>query len=214
MPDEKGRPSEEPSAGGTRVVVSMVPDPAYWQSLGQFIEAFSMAEVGLFVYLPVCSGIPNRIARALVAGFHADQLITAIRNVWQISPPDKDVKATVDPALVQLKEISKIRNSVAHYVSLVVSNKGRITSKITRALTEREEHLQEYRISPEIMSAMIADLEKIGQHITYGTLVTLEPNVSRDEQRRGLPALAASWQYKPHKHQPQSPPRRRSRDRT
>jgi hypothetical protein len=64
------------------------------------------------------------------------------------------------------------------------------------------------------MSAMIADLEKIGQHITYGTLVTLEPSASRDEQRRGLPAVAASWQYKPHNHQPRSPPRQRPRDHT
>src|SRR5271155_5352029 len=106
MPTEEPKPDREPPTVEPELTTSMLPDPAYWQSLGQFVERFALAEVGLFAYLAACATVPNRTARALLAGLHADQFIEAIRKVWQIRPPDDDIKRTVDDALVQLKHIS------------------------------------------------------------------------------------------------------------
>jgi hypothetical protein len=211
MPTKKTRPDDRAPATESPLTISVLPDPAYWQALGQFIEGFALGEVGAFAYLAACAGIRNLTARALLSGARADQLIVAIRKVWQIKSPDDDIREKVDTALTQFKHISAVRNSAVHYASFVISDRGRITSNVSRALTR--EHVREFRISPEVMTAMITDLEKISHHLTYGLVATIDSRVSRDELLRDLPNLAASWQYKPHEHQPQSPPKRKRRDR-
>jgi hypothetical protein len=166
----------------------------------------------LFAYLTACARLDHPIARALLSGLHADQLITAIRRVWEIRPPDSEIREVADSALVQFKAINEIRNSVAHYVSFVASDRGRVISNITRALTA--ERIREFRISPDIMTAMIGDLEKIGQHMTFALIATVDPHAKREDMRRELSTLAASWQYKRPEDQMPSPPRRRQRRRS
>ena len=79
-------------------------------------------------------------------------------------------------------------------------------SNISRARTK--EHVQEFRISPEIMSTMTFDLVKISHHLTYGLIATIDLSVSRDDLSRDLPTLADSWQYTEHQRPAPSRPKR------
>ena len=107
--------------------LATIHDPSYWQALGEFIEAFSGAEMGLLHYLTSCAKVRNDVARALFSGVHVDQMISFVRRVWQVIPPDADIAEKMSGVLEQFKIISDTRNSLVHYVSLVSSDKGRIS---------------------------------------------------------------------------------------
>jgi hypothetical protein len=202
----KKPPKPEGTKSNSRSWVSAVKDPAYWQELGEFIEAFASAETLLFNYLAMCAGLTHNTARALLSGIHADQVIDFIRRVWAVRPPDVDIQQKVDDALIQFKVIGAARNSMVHYVSFVTSDKGRISSNITRAVTV--ERTREFRVSPNIMREMIIDLAKISEHILYAINISGDPRISREDLMRQMPALAASWQYKPPQDHPGSKPKR------
>ena len=191
--------------------VSSEKDPAYWQALGELIEAFASAETLLFNYLAMCAGITHHIARTLLSGQHAEQIIGLIRRVWVVRPPDADVHEKMDDALCQFAKISNARNSIVHHVSFVTSEKGRVSSNITRAFTANRAH--EFRGSPNNMTDMIADLEKISTHILYAQNIISDPQLSCDDLKRDLPALAASWRYIPPEDPGPSKPNRRRRNR-
>jgi hypothetical protein len=100
-------------------ILATTHDPTYWQALGEFIEAFSGAEIMLLQYLTSCAKLRHDVARALLSGFHVDQMISFVRRVWQVIPPDAGVAEKLAGVLEQFKIISDRRNSMVHYVSLV-----------------------------------------------------------------------------------------------
>jgi hypothetical protein len=138
--------SIDPHTGRT---ISTMKDPAYWQALGQFIEAFASTETVLFTYMTLCAQVRPDSARALLSGIHGDPMIDLVKRVWKGIPPDVDILEKLSGALEQFKMISDRRNSMVHYVSFVTGDKGRVSSNITRASTNRR--LREHRISPEIV---------------------------------------------------------------
>lgn len=150
-------------------VASAVKDPAYWQALGKFIEAFAFAETLLFNYLAALSGTSHAISRALFGSDHADTLIDAVRRVRATLPPDDDLMNKTELALTQFKLISRTRNSVVHYVSIETSDKGRISSNITRA--RQDKLIVEYRASVAALEEMTIDLERVAQTLLYCQLV-------------------------------------------
>jgi hypothetical protein len=208
---KRGRPiatSTDPRTGRT---LSSVRDPDYWQALGEFIEAFASAETMLFQLLILSAKMRHDSARALLSGIHVDQMISLVRRVWQVMPLDADVTRKLSGVLEQFKIISDMRNSMVHYVSFVTRDKGRVSSNVTRALTDR--HLHERRISPTIMQDMTNDIHKISDHLVYAVSATANPKIARDDLASRFPALAASWRYKPPEDQSRSVPTRRQRRR-
>jgi hypothetical protein len=180
--------------------VSVTKDPAYWQALGEFIEAFAGAETMLFNYLVACAGMSHKAGRAIIGGSHQEQLIGMIRRLWATNPPDADIMEKAKPALDQFSSINTVRNSLVHYSSFVTSDKGRVSSSITRA-HPGEAKFHEYRISDTILNDMTADLGKISHHFTYCLVTTIEyrrfiTKAARDDLANGLPALNAAWRYK------------------
>jgi hypothetical protein len=161
---------------GSRSWISTAKDPAYWQALGEFIEAFASAELLLFNYLVMHAAIPHSTARVLLPEIRADRIVDCIRAVWNVRTPDVHIRQELDVALAQVKEINKRRNSMVHNVSLVTSDKGRISSNITRAFTHKCP--KEYRVAPDIIRDMIADLEKISAHVVYALIIIAEPRTS------------------------------------
>jgi hypothetical protein len=194
--------------------ISIVRDPAYWQALGEFIEAFASAETMLFTYLAVCANIPNSTAKALLSGIHADQIVSLIRRVWEIRPQTSGTTKRLERAFAQLTEINKIRNNVVHYASFVTSDKGRVSSNVTRALTRDRRRLKEFRVSSDILGDMTVDLETISQNLTYALTAIIDPGgISPETAQRELPALDAAWRYTDPEEQNQSHRTPRKRDR-
>jgi hypothetical protein len=195
-----------------RSFISHIPDPHYWLALGEFVERFALAEIALFAYLARCADIPRATANAVLSGNHADQMIKLVRRLWQVKPPDNDLRDKVEDALTQFNIINEVRANVVHYGSFFTDDKGRVSSNVSRALTLEERHFREIRVSPYVLKDMSIDLEKIGHHFVYANLAILDPRVSREELAGGLPALADAWRYKrPEDQNPSMPPRKQRR---
>ncbi|MGD0762659.1 MAG: hypothetical protein ABR929_05610 [Roseiarcus sp.] len=198
------KPSEPPIAAPAPRSVSTTKDPAYWQALGEFIETFASTETMLFSYLIVRIKVPHPVGRALFGGHHVDQLIGAVSRITLVLPPDHDLAEKTVLALDQLRIINATRNSIIHYPSFVTSDKGRISSNITRA--RRAELIIEYRATVEALKEMTADLERISQIFLYCFLIaqgtkSLTPSMTPSQLAAEMPALNAAWLYK----QPQAP---------
>jgi hypothetical protein len=196
-----------------RSFISHIPDPHYWLALGEFVERFALAEISLFAYLARCSDIPRATANAVLSGNHADQMIKLVRRLWQVKPPDNDLRDKVEDALTQFNIINEVRANVVHYGSFFTDDNGRVSSNVSRALTLTERHFREIRVSPYILKDMSTDLEKIGHHFVYANLAILDPRVPREELAGGLPALADAWRYKRTEDQSPSTPTRKQRRR-
>jgi|SRR5580658_8498641 hypothetical protein len=181
--------------------ISMQPDPAYWQALGRFIEAFASTETTLFNYLIALVDVPHAVGRALFSGDHVDTLIGTVKRVALVTTTASDVKDTLEPALTQFKIIGSARNSIVHFVSMVTSDKGRVSSNITRARSA--EHIKEFRASVETLNEMTTDLERISQSFVYCLLTSPGggrpplPQHARAYLTSQLPALNVAWLYIP-----------------
>jgi hypothetical protein len=201
------------SQKSSRTRISFIPDPDYWLALGEFVESFAFAEISLFSCMAATVGISHSVAKAVVGGQHADQLITVVRRVWQVKPPDEDIRQKVNGALTQLALINEIRGSVVHYPSFDTDDKGRVSSNVSRALTLTQRHHREVRVSPNVLKDLSADLKKISQHLTYAAVATLDHRTPRAELAGRLPALADAWRYKRDEDQSRSKPTRKERRR-
>jgi hypothetical protein len=201
-----GAPTKPPRS------ISFPSDPSYWQILGEFIEKFALCEIMLFFYLSACANIPDALAKVFFSGFHCDQIADMIRKVWEVRAPDQEIKQKAEDAIVQLKAITDVRNNIVHYASYFDSDRGRISSNIVRA--RRPELIRELRVSPDIMSDLVADIEKATHHFTYAYLITKDARVSRADLANGLPTLTSSWRYKRPEARPQSLKKRRQRIRS
>jgi len=170
--------------------VSLTPDPAYWQALGEFVEAFAHIEHFLFNGLTLASGVSPRVAKALFSGTRALDAISLLRRISEISPPSAN-RDELEDVFAQITAINMIRNSIVHYASIMTSDSGRITTNWARALTP--ERIAEHRISPDMLKDMSADLDKAGNH--FVSLWTLG-SLTLAQRAEELPPLARAWRYK------------------
>jgi len=189
-----------PSPGSP--VFSFPDDPKYWEALGRFIETFGLTEVVIFNYLFTHASVPRRTAIALLGGAHADQLGDLIRRVWVSVEPEGKIREIIDKCLVQLKLINNVRGNLAHFPSFVHSEKGRITTNISRYLSTK--HLKEFRISPEILATIVHDLQLIQKRVVYATAITAGQSFLR-EHPNAILVLEGAWRYMPPEDQPEKP---------
>jgi hypothetical protein len=212
MPPKKSKHLSDGGVARKSVrTISVLPDPRYWRSLGEFIEKFATAEIMLFFYLSACAQIPHKMANIFFSGFHSDQLSAMTRKVWTVLVPDEEIQKIVDAALIHFKAITEVRNSVVHYGSYSDSLTGRISSNIARARSQKL--INPLSVSRNNMVKIIADLEKINHHLTFAYLSTINPTISREELRSGFPGLDASWQYIIPEDHPRSSTRRERKSR-
>ena len=159
--------------------------------LGSFIEAFSHAESGLFLYLQHHSEISLEMARLITRSMKTSAMITFIRDLWRIKPLPS-WSSDLDPVLKQMSEIDAIRNSVVHNVSFVTTDEERVSTNKLRRLPWKEERI--YRVSPDLLFDLTRDAYKVDAHfisVIYGTPRPLK------ERKPHMPLLTEEWLYKP-----------------
>jgi hypothetical protein len=78
--------AEEATVPPPKRTVNLTKDPAYWEALGQFIEAFAGAENLLFNYLVALSRTHVDVAKHFIGGEQVDRLIEHIRQILVIMP--------------------------------------------------------------------------------------------------------------------------------
>ena len=134
-------------------------DEDYWLALGQFMEAFAIAEGMLFMYLIHATGIQKMVGKALFGGDSCSSLVDKVRVTWTKRPPPDTHAAPLDDALAQLKRISGVRNEVIHNRSYMFPDRGRVSTNRLRA--HDPEKIRERQVSPTLLASMTADLERI-----------------------------------------------------
>lgn len=168
------------------------PDPAYWEALGRFIECHARVELVLILFLSEMTGTRHVMARAVFSSMRSDAAITAIRHALEVAPRSPDQMSEIDDVLRQMKEISNARNDVVHQPSLLTSDKGRIVTNAAR--THLQNRIRERRVSPQLLDAMTADLEKISLHLI--TIIVSPPSQSLADRALEAPGLLGPWGYK------------------
>ena len=185
--------------------ISIVDDPEYWQALGKFVEQFATVESILFAYVASVILVSPAAARSIWPGTRTAELIEFIRRLWRAEEIWNDSSETgkpvseihtaqrieLDPVLGQLKTINTVRNSVIHYATVITSDKGRISSNVSRAITW--ENVKEHRATSNILGQMTKDLEKIGFHLASFIMTWKSPFA---ERAKNWPLLNNAWLYK------------------
>jgi hypothetical protein len=170
------------------------PEPEYWGALGQFIEAFALAETALFVYFITWINIDLPMGKALFASSKCDQLFGLIHKAWHVRSLPEDEREPLDDLLLQFKAIKTVRNHVVHNRSRVSPDRGRITSNVAR--TYRDDQIIEQRVSPTLLYELSSDLGRITYHLMVLAMYAKVPSTDPDRVRQlRVPELGAPWQY-------------------
>lgn len=175
-------------------------DPRYWRVLGQFIEAFSLLEHSFFDSLCFYAGVDRKMGVALFSGTRVEAAIQYIGRILDTNPIAPGRRTDLETIFKQAKAINGIRNKIIHYGSFVTSDKGRITSTISRALLPSR--VEEYRVSISIIKAMTTDITLICTSLYWDKLAN-DPSKTQI-----TPILLDPWRYKP---EPPNPPQRAAR---
>jgi hypothetical protein len=145
--------------------VFIKPDPSYLRVLGNFVEAFAQLEAMMFQSLRFYAGVETPTARALFSGTRVDAAMQNIRRIWEVHPIAPGRKADMENLFQQIKLIADLRNKIIHYGTIVTSDKGRITSTVSRALTP--DRVEEHRARKKDLSAMIDDIVVINTALAW-----------------------------------------------
>jgi hypothetical protein len=182
MSDES--PTQQP------VTLSTLNEPAYYEALGRFVEAFSIVEGMLLFMLKTYAKVSWPMARAIFSGARVGTAIDFVNRICDAFDPGDQQREELKEVFKQLRAINEIRNSLLHYGSFTRSNIGRISSniRIAHVPTRIKEHL----VSLEIIGAMTTDLQKISYHLTT---LCLKPQASFAERVVDIPEIADAWRY-------------------
>lgn len=165
-------------------------DDEYWRSLGQFVEAFAVAELSLFRYMAHIAEMPEPIARIVAKSWHVGNMIEFVRHVWKVTPlPAQSDELT--GVLNHFGEINALRNSVIHYISMVTPEGERISSNVDRSMPSKT--AQEHRVSAQMLLGVTLDVLQVSMHLIS---VVMHPSASLAERADSVPALKEAWRYK------------------
>lgn len=165
----------------------LVDDTKYRLALGTFIEMFSNAEIGLFFLLQHFAKVTPEIGNAVFSGARSEQIISFIRRIWQVNAPGEIERKELEEAFFHMKLINDIRNDLVHLGTDVYEGEGRIVSNWVRALTQ--DHINERRVSPEMLHDMSEDSLKIGAIFSKYAIPESDNSMSS--------YLTAAWKYIP-----------------
>jgi hypothetical protein len=183
------------TATATESVVRTHTDEQYWQSLGEFIEAFASFEFAMSVYLRSEAKIEYKLALIFCRGLNLDQKKAIIKDIWKIRPPVEALKAEVLEVFSRSQKIAEVRNSMLHFGSFVNLEGDRITSDAERTIGEA----REFRISPESLLHMRLDILKCAYHLLSLANQEFRPLSVREGL---IEAIRNAWLYTPPSDQP------------
>ena len=166
-------------------------DEQYWQALGEFIEAFAVAENSLFLYMARLGEMPDPIARVVSASWKTGTLIKFVQDLWRIKPL-KAESAELAAVTAKLSSILAVRNTVIHYRSHVNEQGDRIAGNQERAMPWQTPKAE--RVSPTLLKNMTRDVLKIAAHFIS---VLLAPERPFADRRSEVALLEAAWRHKP-----------------
>jgi hypothetical protein len=172
--------------------ISVVQEPGYFEALGRFVNEFAGVESALLFALKTYAKVSWPVARAIFSGTRVDTAMDFIKRICEAFDPGQERREELDNVFKQLRTINEIRNSLLHYGSATLSDRGRITSNVRIAHVPTR--IREHPVPLDIINAMTTDLQKISYHLT---LQCLRPDASFAERAAEIPEIAGAWRYKP-----------------
>lgn len=157
----------------------------YWEALGRFIHGFASVERQIIYLLTLESGLSEASASVILENTKLSAAIATIRRLRKAK--GKEDSKALTRALDQVTRISETRNAIVHLGAILQYDRFEVYPKHKpgkRAGIIRS-------VSPEVMNAMTADLNVIGDLIYMeqchvigqGEPFTLNTNID------------APWQY-------------------
>lgn len=162
-------------------------DHEYWRALGEFIEAFALAEDSLFQYVCRITEWPMDIARVAAAGWHTEAMVQFVRKMWKLRPLPANTSELVS-VLEVFMDINALRNSVIHNRSYMAIDGTRVsTNKL------RRRPASELAVSPRTLADATADLNKIDAHLLSALI---NPTLTFQRRAESWEVLGTAWLYK------------------
>lgn len=174
-------------------------DPKYWEALGQFVEAFAVAELALFQYMQTVSGMSEHVARIVARSWHTNQISEFIRACWLVTPLApwcSELKDTLD----HLGTIGNLRNAVIHSISYVTPQGERISSNVDRVMPTKT--IEARRVSPDLLNdarddSILVSMRLVNVILHHGLpLAEREALMWKNTKTTPEPLLTRAWRYK------------------
>lgn len=164
----------------------------YHLALGRFVDAFATAEHNLKFALRTTAGTTDEVAQVLFSSTRVDAAINQIKQIKQIYEAKNEVLTEeVDSALIQMKTISTVRNTVLHYGAQVAGDHF-TTSKGPHALPAKAD-TRRHPIGD--LDKMTADLMTVAHRFGWICSRAL-PNAYPEAIERLNERASAPLQYK------------------
>jgi hypothetical protein len=183
--------------------------PAYWRSLGRFVQQFADAEYFTHLLLWELVGMESGVAAAVFREqMWLSEAIDSLRKMYAVRVPHADAVAQTNRVLKQLQDISSLRNLLLHN-GTEFSHSGAHTTRRLARLRDANARAPRYPMSEETLKAMTADCERIANFLASQTLAYSQANTPSEavEMAIGM-ALGRhlNWEYE----KPAGQPRKHS----
>lgn len=165
----------------------------YWEALGRFVHEFAQVEKMLFVTIRHLANVSIPIGRAVFSGVRSNVATGLITRALIAIEADEPTRKDFETIFAQLGHITDARNLILHHGT--VFNEGAEFEASNSLVALDRSRARKVPVSTEILEAMTADLEKIGDHLMFHEGRDWMPADSLEritgERRR------AAWRYKP-----------------
>src|SRR6266705_1053118 len=104
----------------------------------------------LLFALKTYSKVSWPVARAIFSGVRVEQSMGFINRICDAFDPGDEWRKELEDVFTQLRAINEIRNSLLHYGSATLSDRGRITTNIRIAHVPTR--IREYAVSLDILN--------------------------------------------------------------
>ncbi|MEM6781425.1 MAG: hypothetical protein AAF569_06135 [Pseudomonadota bacterium] len=164
----------------------------YYEALGEFIHAFSYAEISVQDAMTSILDIPYRTSLPLLRGMGLKQKIDSIRSFYK--EYQLDIDPLLDETLSQLVHILNFRNDLLHSGALWNEDGSMFVDNLNK--TTNPKKYKETPVSVELLRTISRDLEKIMTRLEIYTYVKLTNTEQFEADKKE--ASKISFQYKPY----------------
>ena len=135
------------------------PDPAYFDTLGRFVDEFARAEATAYRVLVHYSKLTQGIAAVHLSGVRIREIINRLSRLYRAGELPATNWEALEPIFKQLGDINKMRDKLLHYGASAQQDGTRLITTESRALTP--DVAERIPMSVATLNEMRDDLRKI-----------------------------------------------------
>jgi hypothetical protein len=167
--------------------------PAYWESLGRFVQAFATIERNFTAAILVLVDPDFRVSAPIVAPLSLQQRINLTRQVFPVRRNRRELAEDCERVLSQMEVIASVRNLLLHNGTLFSDTDGATTARMLEGVLKPGKKPKPLSTSVEVLQALAADCVRIAQYWFMHSWYP--PQLAASECSNWRPQLQKPWSY-------------------